>query len=57
MEYANKANKNKNDLEELVREACLTHAIQTKINLKLYPDSPNDKAMLRIKEKMLFEKT
>ena len=32
-------------------------AIQTKVGLKLNPDSPNKKAMIRIKEKMLFGKT
>ena len=31
-------------------------AIQTKVGLKLDPDNPNGKAMIRIKEKMLFGK-
>lgn len=32
-------------------------AIQIKTGLKLNPDKPNKKAIIRIKEKMLFGKT
>ena len=40
-----------------MREACLSLAIQTKVGLKLNPNSPNNKAVIRIKEKMLFGKS
>ena len=50
------AKRNRDDFEELIREACFKLAVQTKVGLKLSPDSPNKKAMIRIKEKMLFGK-
>jgi hypothetical protein len=43
------------DFEELVREACMNLAIQNKIGLKINPENPSKKAMIRIKEKMLFK--
>ena len=53
---ASVAKKNRDDFEELIREACFKLAIQTKVGLKLSPNNPNQKAMIRIKEKMLFPK-
>ena len=50
------AKRSRDDFEELIREACFKLAIQTKVGLKLNPDNPNKKAMIRIKEKMLFPK-
>ena len=50
------AKRSRDDFEELIREACFKLAVQTKVGLKLNPDSPNQKAMIRIKEKMLFGK-
>ena len=50
------AKRSRDDFEELIREACFKLAIQTKVGLKLNPDNPNKKAMIRIKEKMLFGK-
>lgn len=54
-EYATIAKKNKNDFEDLIQETCFSLAIQTKVGLKLYPDKPSEKAIIRIKEKMLFK--
>ena len=56
MHNANVAKRNRDNFEELIRQACFKHAIQTKVGLKLNPDHPNKKAMIRIKEKMLFGK-
>ena len=56
LQNAYTAKRSRDDFEELIREACFKHAIQTKVGLKLNPDSPNKKAMIRIKEKMLFGK-
>ena len=53
---ASLAEKSLNDFEELIREACFKLAIQAKTGLKLNPKNPNKKAMIRIKEKMLFPK-
>ena len=56
MQNAYVAKRNRDNFEELIRQACFKHAIQTKVGLKLNPDHPNKKAMIRIKEKMLFGK-
>ena len=56
LKYARIASKNRDDFEELIRGTCFELAIQTKVGLKLYPDNPNPKASIRIKEKMLFKK-
>ena len=56
LQNASVAKKNRGDFEELIREACSKLAIRTNVNLKLNPDNPNEKAMNRIKEKMLFGK-
>ena len=50
------AKRTRDTFEELIRETCFKLAIQTKVGLKLNPDKPNKKAMIRIKEKMLFGK-
>ena len=43
-------------LNTLIRETCLKHSLKNVAGLKLNPDKPNDKAITRIQEKMLFKK-
>lgn len=56
IKYAMTAQTNKGMLEELVKTTCLKRCINYKIGLKYNPDSPNKKALTRIKEKMFFAK-
>lgn len=54
--YAQLAKNNKEDFEKLIRTTCLDKCISFKLGLKLNPDNPNPKAVIRIQEKMLFKK-
>lgn len=48
MDYALIAKKQKDNFEVLIRQTCLKKCISFKVGLKLNPDNPNPKAMLRI---------
>ena len=56
VQMAGVAKRAQDDFDELVFRTCLKKAVRLTTNLKLQPDRPNEKAVLRIQEKLLFKK-
>lgn len=55
MNNAKIAQKHRNSFEHLVINACLNRCIASKTGLKYNPNNPNEKAEMRIQEKMFFK--
>ena len=53
--YAVLANSSRADFEDLIISTCISRSVMVKTGLKLNPDKPNEKSLLRIQEKMLFK--
>ena len=55
IEYSLIANNSRGDFEDLIISTCVSRSVMVKAGLKLNPNKPNEKSLLRIQEKMLFK--